>query len=269
MVANYPTIVRKFRHHVDGTEYVMAAHVNEIQDEVSAVEGTLGTKPHVYHPPTGSDTAYSSVAVRLNAMQALIYAQQKQIDDLLDASRNGWKLPLVSVYASGTSVPPSDLTNGLSEADWYNLRWNKEIFDTDGAFSSGNYITIPKTGWWIVHCNSTMFQPVTNPDIQHSVFMRVRVKGAVAPVWYICQAGSTSTVDRGLWHRLSASAASDFYAGDQLYVDMRHQYVRLDGSGDKGEQTLTGQARLQMTYIRALPTGPATNRASFALPDES
>lgn len=43
MTASYPSSVKSFTTKVDFTDTVLAAHVNDLQDEVSAVQSTLGS----------------------------------------------------------------------------------------------------------------------------------------------------------------------------------------------------------------------------------
>ena len=43
MTASYPSAVKSFTTKVDFTDTVLAAHVNDLQDEVNSLEATLGT----------------------------------------------------------------------------------------------------------------------------------------------------------------------------------------------------------------------------------
>ena len=43
MAALYPTAVKTFTTKVDFTDTILAAHVNDLQDEVGAIESNLGT----------------------------------------------------------------------------------------------------------------------------------------------------------------------------------------------------------------------------------
>ena len=43
MTALYPGSVKTFTNRVDFTDTILAAHVNDLQDEVNSLEGTLGT----------------------------------------------------------------------------------------------------------------------------------------------------------------------------------------------------------------------------------
>lgn len=73
MAATYPGDVKVFTDHVDITEIVYAAHVNTLQDEVNAIETTIGKNIQVSTTVTASSTpvfnansaTYASLALRL------------------------------------------------------------------------------------------------------------------------------------------------------------------------------------------------------------
>lgn len=271
MPANYPTIVRKFQPHQDGTEYVMAAHVNDLQDEVGALEGTLGVKPHIYTPASGAATTYSSVASRLTTIQRLQDTQQDQLDDLVDASHEGWALPIVSVHASGTAVKPTVDTDDVVPSDWTSMRWTKKNIDTNGAYAPGPYITIPKTGWWILTSRVMMHTPAIPNTVEHALYGRMRVLSSENSQqtvnWDLAASDSASQGTTHAWHRLSMSSAWDFYTGDRIVIQLRHDFFPTNtGQGTPAKTTLTAMCRLQLTYIRGLPAG--TSRDAFQLDDE-
>jgi hypothetical protein len=267
MAASYPTIVRRFTPHVDGTEYVMAGHMNDVQDELAAVESTLGPKPHIYTPNSGTPTAYSSVASRLDGIQQTAAAQQAQINSLLDASKNGWALPIASVYASGTSIPPTKRTDHVAtDADWYRVRWVRAMVDTNGAYSSGFYVTIPKRGWYIVTSTTTMKNPVQDVDIEHNVWVRVKVSGPSPADYEIGKDDSSAVMNSGGWHRMTTASGVELYEGDRVYLQVRHDYIAQDPN-PINRQTLSASARMQLTYVRALPN-QIISRAEALLPDE-
>jgi hypothetical protein len=70
MAASYPSSVKAFTTHVNVTEVIDAGHPNSIQDEVVAIESTLGTTPSVATAATASGwantaTDYTTVSGRL------------------------------------------------------------------------------------------------------------------------------------------------------------------------------------------------------------
>ena len=60
MAASYPSSVRVFSTHVNVTEIIDAGHPNSLQDEVVAIETTLGTSPNVSTAPSSSGTFNTS-----------------------------------------------------------------------------------------------------------------------------------------------------------------------------------------------------------------
>lgn len=70
MTASYPSSVKVFTTHVNVTEVIDAGHPNTIQDEVVAIESTIGTTPSVATAATASGwantaTDYSTINGRL------------------------------------------------------------------------------------------------------------------------------------------------------------------------------------------------------------
>lgn len=268
MAANYPTIVRKFQPHADGTEYVMAGHMNDVQDEVSAVEATLGAKPHVYNPTTGSPTTYNSVSARLDAIQQNDEVQQGQINGLLAASNTGWSLPLLSVVASGTTIAPTRDWLNVQPTDWHPLLWSTENVDTNGAFTPGYNIVIPKSGWWVMTCTLGMLDPSNAVNIAHYLWARIRVTTSNFPgplVNMDLGQGDSSTNGRaGGYHRITMAISADFYVGDTIQVQLRHVFRPTDtGQPDPVQTSLTATSRTQLTYIRGLPAGSSRHIVPF------
>lgn len=268
MAANYPTVVRKFQPHQDGTDYVMASHMNTAQDEISALQSTLGVKPHIYTPASGPTRTYASVAARLTEAQRKIDEQQRTIDSLLDASRNGWALPVADVFASGTPIPATKSDNHVGvPSDWYKVTWTKKMVDTHGMYTRGLYVRIPKDGWYIITSTMSMKNPSASHSIEHNVWTRVKVLGATpeSPVYEIGKGDSSNPGNSGGWHRIVTASGIELFAGDRVYLEVRHDFVTSDNKPYK--QTATAAARCQLTYVRALPDDIG-NRADFQLPDE-
>lgn len=270
MAANYPTIIRKFQPHKDATEYVLAAHMNDAQSEIMAIESTLGARPATYNPATGSPTSYTTVGSRLDSIQQASAVQQTQINGLLDASQNGWALPIASIVASGTNIPPTqDANHHAVPSDWYRVRWTSALVDSDSIFASGFYVTIPKTGWWVVTTTSTMPNPSQTVDVDHNVWTRVKVDGVGTTIvpYEIGAADSSIAENAGDWHRMTTASGDALFAGDRIYLEVRHDYIATDPS-HVNRQTLSASARIQLTYVRALPPGTNGRISTYFLPDE-
>lgn len=270
-MASYPTIVRRFQPHVDGSEFVRAAHMDDVQDEVTAVETTLGTRPHVNAASSGSPTAYPSVAARLDAIQAGDAAQQTQINGLLAASNTGWSLPLLSVLATGTVIAPTPDWLHVQPTDWHPLRWTRAMVDTESAFNAGPSLVIPKSGWWVMTSTLGMADPSDAVTIAHYLWARIRVTTSPSPTQTInidLGQGDSSALGRaGGYHRITMAIAGDFYVGDTVQVQLRHVSRPTDPAQPNPPQIpLSASSRTQLTYIRGLPTTPRA--AATQLPYE-
>lgn len=271
MAANYPTIVRKFQEHVDGTEYVLAGHMNDAQDEITAIESTLGTKPATYNPTSGTPTAYSSVGSRLDTIQRKGDAQQTQINGLLDAAKTGWSLPILSVIATGTTVAPTSDWLNVHPSDWHPLHWDLQDVDSEGTFTPGYNINIPKNGWYVMTCTVGMLDPSDSVTIAHYLWGRVRVTTSVNSTQIInmdlAQGDSSASGQAGGYHRVTMAIAAGFFTGDTIQVQLRHVYRPTNtGQPNPTQHSLSATSRTQLTYIRGLP--PATLRSETALPYE-
>lgn len=66
MPASYPTALKSFTTKVDVTDTNFAAHVNDLQNEVVALETYLGTDPHI---SAALSTTYATVDARLEYIE--------------------------------------------------------------------------------------------------------------------------------------------------------------------------------------------------------
>lgn len=80
MAATYPGSVRSFTTKVDVTGIVYAAHPNDLQDEVIAIESILGVTPSLSTTPnaggtfTATTTSFATVSARLANIETGIVA---------------------------------------------------------------------------------------------------------------------------------------------------------------------------------------------------
>jgi hypothetical protein len=80
MAASYPSSVKVFPTHVNVTEVIDAGHPNTIQDEVVAVETTLGVLPTLSTAPSSSGTfngtsyLYDTVSARIANVETGVVA---------------------------------------------------------------------------------------------------------------------------------------------------------------------------------------------------
>ena len=151
MTAVYPIAVRNFVEHDDYVEIVDASHVNDLQDEVAAVESTLGLNPQIYAPDGAASTNYRTVGARLDAHEAAMAAQAAQIDTLLAASGAGWATPALTV--SGFSNPAVRLmpTAGYLDPGPSPVSWTSESVNVGGMYvPNSNVVAIPRGGLWSI-----------------------------------------------------------------------------------------------------------------------
>lgn len=73
MAATYPGTVRSFTTKVNNIDIIDAAHPNTLQEEVVAIEATLGVNPQISSGLTGSyisaGTTFASVSARLDNIE--------------------------------------------------------------------------------------------------------------------------------------------------------------------------------------------------------
>lgn len=271
MTSIFPNQIRTWPTHLNGVEFVDAAHVNELQDEIRGLSQNLGVMPHVYTNVAGAKTTYKDIVTRLNTVQKDIDQLDAYVDDLVDASRTGWNLPIASVYGSGTPIPSTVDPDQVSQSgDWHKVKFTQAIQDTDGVFSSGFYLTCPRTGWWIVNMLVTMQIPGASPlhsRLDHVVFTRLKL---IDGAFELAKGSTSAKRGSGGWHRINAVYSGDWYQGEKMYLEVRHTDDTGGSTGlaDTGLGSLTASLRGGLTYIRALPPDMEQRPAWTLLPDE-
>lgn len=113
MAAAYPSSVKVFTTHVNVTEVIDAGHPNTIQDEVVAIESTLGVTPNLSTTPspsgtfTATSTSYANVGARLANIETGIVsdAHSQYIRKTADAS---------NTIAAGSSSTKAIVLKGTS-----------------------------------------------------------------------------------------------------------------------------------------------------------
>jgi len=113
----YPSTIADFTTKVDNTDYVLAAHVNDLQSEVRAIQTALGTYPDTTSATAmasltfsnATSTAYGNVKTRLENIEAGLYKAintnyvTKSGGDVITASTSATK-GLVIKGASGQTA---------------------------------------------------------------------------------------------------------------------------------------------------------------------
>lgn len=118
MSTNYPSTLDSYTNHTDNIDTIMAAHVNNLQDAVEAIEGELGTDPA---------GASATVKARLDAMDAAthyirgfvsnpqaVYARRAQI--VLIRTESAITITRIHIHCADTS-PTAELAGDLKFAD--------------------------------------------------------------------------------------------------------------------------------------------------------
>jgi hypothetical protein len=117
MAAYYPSNIKNdFNPHVDFTETVISAHVNDLQNEVTAIETTLGTYPLTSSgwSTTGFDTStttWSTVKDRLNNIEVGIANTRAQVSAISAETLSGTTLKSTITGSSLTSFGTSPVLN--------------------------------------------------------------------------------------------------------------------------------------------------------------
>ena len=130
MTATYPATVKGFTTLVDYTDTVLALQVNSLQDEVSAVEGYIGTMPHVGSGWIGTfdqvTTTWTNLKSRISNIEYGITAVIAQAlptggttSQVLQKTSNadyavGWVTITPVTSLPGTSLTGTTLASGIT-----------------------------------------------------------------------------------------------------------------------------------------------------------
>ncbi|MFE2101071.1 hypothetical protein [Streptomyces sp. NPDC059468] len=126
MAAVYPKQYKSFTVHKNLVEDIDASHVNNLQDEVLAVQQTLGINPHQDVTLKMKTNTWASVGARMSAIQ------------------RGQGTPAVFLQKSADAVPrPSTGTKTKT------ISFPRPSYDPEGLWN-GSTITANRTGWWII-----------------------------------------------------------------------------------------------------------------------
>lgn len=255
----YPNAVRNFPAHQDGRDFVLAADVNEIQDELTGVETTIGTKPQVYTDAAGKAHQYKDVASRLDSMQRYDDQVASTVNSLIDASNTGWNLPVGTARCTGTSIAPTvDQLDVDITKDWHPVNWNRKMTDIGiptkiFPWLTSPTITCPKTGWWIITMRLIATIPTGPNSLDHMCYSRMYLSDHDTDV-----AVGSSTNPRGThgYHRADLTYSGEWFQGERLQLQVRHMdslRVHNRAGSPNPVGNITAWAWCGLTYIRALP----------------
>lgn len=168
MAASYPSSVKVFPTHVNVTEVIDAGHPNSIQDEVVAIEATLGATPTLSTTPSpsgtfnGTSTNFSTVADRIANVETGVVADvhtqyvRKTGDssNIITAGSSSNKPLIVKGAASqtanlqewqnnsGTALANVDASGNVTATAFVKAGGTSSQFlKADGSVDSASYIT--------------------------------------------------------------------------------------------------------------------------------
>jgi hypothetical protein len=140
MAAVYPKQYKSFATHKNLVEDIDAAHVNNLQDEVVAIQQTLGLNPH----------QATTLKMKTNTWAS--------IDARLDAIQRGQGIPVCYMTkTSHTLKPPPWPVSGNAERIPIPFPTPPAANDPEGIFN-GASVTTNRNGWWIAsaYCRGTI-----------------------------------------------------------------------------------------------------------------
>jgi hypothetical protein len=109
MAASYPVSIKSFGiPHADFTEYVVAAHPNDIQAEIVAMQTNFGTNPHIGQDVNGNaGVVYATLKARIDDIMAGVRAHTH-------SSADGVKLAQANTHQSAdTDTGPTSIHHTL------------------------------------------------------------------------------------------------------------------------------------------------------------
>lgn len=251
MPAVYPMSVRSFTPKTDNVDTIFAAHVNSLQEEMTAVERTVGTNPHVWAgwtptsgyapvkgpspiPNFGSAKTYRDVAERLTDMQRQEAWLTRTVQALVGEANTAKPFkPIAAVIrAPGMKVP-------AGEGRWVPFKWGAAEFDPNRMYQGGSNIVAPVTGFWDVSVNVWADSTTRRPNDLHFVHIRL-MRGSTEI------AGQDSLIETQTWirHRINVSWQGRWNAGVPMQVQ-----VSQHGASDN---TVDANCNISLSFVREL-----------------
>jgi len=257
MPAVYPMSVRSFTPKTDNVDVIWAAHVNDLQNEMAAVERTVGANPHMWGGwwPSGNTTwppkigtmtvktpapvsnfgaakTYSSVADRLMAMQQQM--TWLTLMTQLMAGQSGQKPtppPAAVIRAPGMKLP-------TGEGAWPAFKWGAADYDPNKMYHGGTNIYPAVPGYWDINVNIWADSTVRYANELHYVHARL-MRGAEEV------AGQDSMVETQTWirHRINIGWQGRWNSGVPMQVQ-----VSQHGAVDN---TVSANCNISLTFVRS------------------
>lgn len=240
-MATYPAAVHSYAAHRDYVDYILADHVNSLQDEVTAIQQVIGVNPNHWtyigdanFTNLGDLSAHynwNTLRDRVDVLQAHVVRLERLEGIRITAYPASQRGPVVAIRNPGQVILPSPVqwsTYDLSVAD----------FDSDNAFTGGSSLACPKTGWWTFSATVWTDVPDGSPGTAHTVSNRILVADSpVAAHSSVRQWGS------GGQHLINVSYSGPWNAGDLLFVQSQN-FPTPAGAG------VWSHMQLSATYVR-------------------
>jgi len=145
MSAIFPSGVKSFTTKTDGVDKIYAAHINDIQDEVTAIETEL-TKT------TGSVVDHGALAgLSDNDHPQYLLTTGKAADsDKLDGKDSTDFSLATHSHLKAAEVTLVE-TQSIADSEHTAIVWDTEVLDTSKFWSSGQNITVPQDGVYLIN----------------------------------------------------------------------------------------------------------------------
>jgi hypothetical protein len=249
--------VKSWTPKVDQVDTIWAAHVNDMQNELAAIEKTVGTNPHAWTgwapgavpwPPKTSGMTLRTPAPVANFGAARTFAN---VTDRLKAiqQQETWLTLMVQLLAGQSGTKPSKPAAAVirapgmkvpaGEGKWVPFKWGAADYDPNRMYQGGSTIVAPMTGFWDVSVSVWADSTTRRPNDLHFVHTRLmRGNDEVA--------GQDSLIETQTWirHRINVSWQGRWNAGIPMQVQ-----VSQHGASDN---TVDANATISLSFVRDL-----------------
>lgn len=259
MPAVYPMSVATFTPKTDNVDIIWAAHVNDLQNEMAAVERTVGTNPHkwggwvpganieIWPPRAGTFTIKTPAPIK-NFGQATTYAS---VGDRLKTMQTQmtWLTLMTQLMAGQAGQKPAPPAAAVIRAPgmklptgadaWPAFKWGAADFDPNHMYHGGTNIYPPMTGYWDISVNIWADSTTKVANSLHYVHARL-MRGHEEV------AGQDSMVETRTWirHRINIGWQGRWTTGTPMQVQ-----VSQHGAVDN---TVDANCTISLTFIRNL-----------------
>jgi hypothetical protein len=228
-MASYPTSVVVFSTHANITEIIDASHPNNIQDEVTAIEATIGVEPRLSTTPsavgtfTSTATTFATVNARLANIETGIvsdahtqYLRKAGDSANIVTANSGTVKPLILRGASGQSVSLQEWQNNTPTV--------VAVVDQSGNLTANSFV---KTGG-----TSSQFLKADG-SVDSAIYPTFSVNTSAKTANYTLAASDLNTMVQmnGAFQFSVTTALSSLPAGSQIHLLALTSGVTVVGTG--------------------------------------